>query len=129
MDDGSRISEGLQVPLSSVSFSLKRIGLGRRRLQTPEPPNQYERPHPGELVHIDVKKLTPHLRPLSPCTRPASQQVGLVPAVDRGHAGSRLADDLEGAHHVVLLVLEDVAVPDVLRVGDAGRELDRALVG
>src|SRR5881409_3420236 len=41
----------------------------------------------------------------------------------------RLPDDFERAHHVVLLVLEDVAVPDVLRVVDAGRQLDRALVG
>ena len=27
------------------------------RLEPPEPPNRYERRHPGELIHIDVKKL------------------------------------------------------------------------
>jgi transposase InsO family protein len=37
---------------------LTRIGLGRlSRLEPPEPPNRYERKRPGELVHIDVKKL------------------------------------------------------------------------
>ena len=44
--------------LSTVSLWLKRIGLGKRsRLEPPEPPNRYERRRPGELVHVDVKKL------------------------------------------------------------------------
>ena len=48
----------LDLPLSTVSLWLKRIGLGRRsRLEPPEPPNRYERRHPGELVHVDIKKL------------------------------------------------------------------------
>jgi hypothetical protein len=42
--------------------------------------------------------------------------------------GRRLANDFERAHHVVPLVFEDVAMPDVLRVGDAEWELDGALV-
>jgi transposase InsO family protein len=34
------------------------IGLGKlSRLGPPEPPNRYERKRPGELIHIDVKKL------------------------------------------------------------------------
>ena len=46
------------MPLSTVSAVLLRIGLGKRwRLEPPEPPNRYERARPGELVHIDVKKL------------------------------------------------------------------------
>ena len=46
------------MPLSTVSLWLKRIGLGKRsRLEPPEPPNRYERRHPGELVHVDIKKL------------------------------------------------------------------------
>jgi transposase InsO family protein len=54
----AEISEVLGVPLSTVSLWLQRIGLGRRsRLQPPEPPNRYERRHPGELVHVDLKKL------------------------------------------------------------------------
>jgi transposase InsO family protein len=52
------ISELLSMPLSTVSAWLKRIGLGRRsRLEPPEPPNRYELPRPGQLVHLDVKKL------------------------------------------------------------------------
>ena len=44
--------------LSTVSAVLQRIGLGKlSRLKPPEPPNRYERRHPGELVHVDVKKL------------------------------------------------------------------------
>jgi transposase InsO family protein len=44
--------------LSTVSRWLARIGLGRRsRLDPPEPPNRYERRRPGELIHVDVKKL------------------------------------------------------------------------
>lgn len=39
-------------------------GLGRlSRLEPPEPPNRYERSRPGELIHIDVKKLGRILKP------------------------------------------------------------------
>jgi transposase InsO family protein len=48
----------LEMPLSTVSAVLRRIGLGKRsRLEPPEPPNRYERARPGELIHVDVKKL------------------------------------------------------------------------
>jgi transposase InsO family protein len=54
----AEIAEVLDLPLSTVSLWLKRIGLGKRsRLEPPEPPNRYERRHPGELVHVDIKKL------------------------------------------------------------------------
>src|SRR6266487_888243 len=54
----AEIAETLAMPLSTVSAVLSRIGLGRlSRLEPPEPPNRYERRHPGELVHVDVKKL------------------------------------------------------------------------
>jgi transposase InsO family protein len=54
----AEIAEILDLPLSTVSLWLKRIGLGKRsRLRPPEPPNRYERRHPGELVHVDIKKL------------------------------------------------------------------------
>jgi transposase InsO family protein len=43
---------------STVSTVLKRIGLGKlSRLEPPEPIRRYERSRPGELIHIDVKKL------------------------------------------------------------------------
>ena len=52
------IGEVLRLPPSTVSLWLKRIGLGKRsRLEPLEPPNRYERRHPGELVHIDIKQL------------------------------------------------------------------------
>ena len=54
----AEIAEVLELPLSTVSLWLKRIGLGKRsRLDPPEPPNRYERRHPGELVHVDIKRL------------------------------------------------------------------------
>jgi transposase InsO family protein len=54
----AEIGEILRLPLSTVSLWLKRIGLGKRsRLTPPEPPNRYERSQPGELVHIDIKRL------------------------------------------------------------------------
>ena len=54
----AEIAECLGMALSTVSRWLQRIGLGKRsRLEPPEPPNRYERKRPGELVHVDVKKL------------------------------------------------------------------------
>ena len=54
----AEIAAAFGLALSTVSVWLKRIGLGKRaRLDPPEPPNRYERRHPGELVHVDVKKL------------------------------------------------------------------------
>ena len=52
------IAETLGMPLSTVGAVLGRWGLGKLpRLIPDEPANSYERPRPGELVHIDVKKL------------------------------------------------------------------------
>jgi transposase len=54
----AEIAEILAMALSTVSAVLKRIGLGKRsRLSPPEPANRYERKRPGELVHLDIKKL------------------------------------------------------------------------
>jgi transposase InsO family protein len=54
----AEIAESLLMPLSTVSAVLTRVGLGKRsRLEPPEPANRYERKRPGELIHIDVKKL------------------------------------------------------------------------
>ena len=55
---GAQIAELLRMPLSTVSAILTRIGLGRlSALEPREPANRYEKQRPGELVHIDVKKL------------------------------------------------------------------------
>ncbi len=54
----AEISEVLLIPLSTVSVWLKRIGLGKRSRLTPaEPVVRYERDTPGELVHVDIKRL------------------------------------------------------------------------
>jgi len=54
----AEISQTLGMPLSTVSAVLRRVGLGKlSRLDPPEPANRYQRRDPGELVHIDVKKL------------------------------------------------------------------------
>jgi transposase InsO family protein len=53
----AEIAETLQMPLSTVSAVLKRNGLGRLGRLGLEPAVRYERSRPGELVHIDVKKL------------------------------------------------------------------------
>jgi transposase InsO family protein len=55
---GREIAEVLEMPPSTVSAVLQRIGLGKpRSLEPVEPPNRYQRDRPGELVHVNVKKL------------------------------------------------------------------------
>jgi transposase InsO family protein len=60
----AELSEIFGMPLSTTSAVLRRVGLGKRsRLAPPEPSNRYERSAPGELVHVDVKKLVRFHRP------------------------------------------------------------------
>jgi transposase len=55
---GPEIAETLEMATSTVSVVLGRIGLGKlSRLEPEEPIRRYERSRPGELIHIDVKKL------------------------------------------------------------------------
>jgi transposase InsO family protein len=52
------IAELLSMAISTVSLVLKRHGIGRRSALIPkEQQRRYERARPGELVHIDIKKL------------------------------------------------------------------------
>jgi transposase InsO family protein len=53
----AEIAETLGMGLSTVSGILTRVGLGKLGRIGLEPPVRYERSRPGELVHIDVKKL------------------------------------------------------------------------
>ena len=53
----AEIAELLERPLSTISAVLKRNGLGRLSRLRDEPIQRYERGRPGELIHIDVKKL------------------------------------------------------------------------
>jgi transposase InsO family protein len=54
---GPEIAEVLGMALSTVSGVLTRIGMGKLGRLGLEPPRRYERERPGELIHIDVKKL------------------------------------------------------------------------
>jgi transposase InsO family protein len=54
---GPEISELLDRPLSTVCAVLKRLGMGKLGRLGLEPAQRYERARPGELIHIDVKKL------------------------------------------------------------------------
>jgi transposase InsO family protein len=55
---GPQIARQLGLPRSTVGAILRRLGLGRLRALDPKlPAVRYERAAPGELIHIDTKKL------------------------------------------------------------------------
>lgn len=55
---GMEIAEALSLAVSTVSLWLRRLGLGRLRSLEPKPVVvRYERKRPGELLHLDTKKL------------------------------------------------------------------------
>jgi len=55
---GPQIARRLCRPRSTVGLALRRLGLGRLTALTPRPPVvRYQRASPGELLHIDTKKL------------------------------------------------------------------------
>ena len=55
---GAAIARKLHIPRSTVARILKRHGLERlKKLDPPVPVQRYEKTRPGELVHLDIKKL------------------------------------------------------------------------
>jgi transposase InsO family protein len=60
---GAEIAEVLEMPETTVSGLLKSSGMGRLGRLGQVSPRRYERQRPGELVHIDVKKLGRIARP------------------------------------------------------------------
>lgn len=52
-----RIARDLQLPLPTVVHIQRRLGLARIPRPAPPPVVRYERAEPGELVHLDIKKL------------------------------------------------------------------------
>lgn len=53
-----RIARAVGLPVSTVVVTVRRLGLARLdRLAPPRPIVRYERDYPGELVHLDIKKL------------------------------------------------------------------------
>ncbi len=58
------IAKRVRMALSTVGGILRRLGLGRlSTLEPKEPVVRYERERPGELIHLDVKKLGRFKRP------------------------------------------------------------------
>jgi transposase InsO family protein len=78
---GAEIAETLDMALSTVSGILTRIGMGKLGRLGLEPAQRYERARPGELIHIDVKKL------------------GLI----QGGAGKRVRDRLRRPNYTPVL--------------------------
>jgi transposase InsO family protein len=71
----TRIAGELNMATSTVCAVLKRLGLNRlSMLEPPEPPNRYCRRHPGELIHIDIKKL-------GRFNKPGHRVTGRIPGV------------------------------------------------
>jgi transposase InsO family protein len=55
---GTQIARRLAIPRSTVGTVLRRLGLGKlSAIETKPPILRYEREKPGELIHIDIKKL------------------------------------------------------------------------
>src|SRR5947208_7749932 len=55
---GKQIAAEVGVSAATVSRILRRLGLNRiRDLEPAEPVRRYERERPGEMIHIDIKKL------------------------------------------------------------------------
>lgn len=55
---GAAIAQALQLSASTVARLLRRQGLGRlRQLEPPVPVQRYQWARPGDLLHLDVKKL------------------------------------------------------------------------
>ncbi len=55
---GQEIAATTRVPRATVSRILRQNGVGRlRALAPPEPVRRYEHENPGDLLHIDIKKL------------------------------------------------------------------------
>jgi transposase InsO family protein len=58
------IARQLRMAISTVGGILRRLGLGRlSALEPKEPVVRYERERPGELIHVDVKKLGRFAKP------------------------------------------------------------------
>jgi transposase InsO family protein len=55
---GKQIAAEVGISPATVSRILRRLGLNRlAALEPAEPIRRYEREHPGEIIHIDIKKL------------------------------------------------------------------------
>jgi transposase InsO family protein len=93
---GKLIAKEVGVSAATVSRVLQRLGLNKlKALEPVAPVRRYEREHPGELIHIDIKKLGRFVRP--------------------GHriTGDRQKGESRGAGHEFV----HVAIDDASRLG------------
>jgi transposase InsO family protein len=97
---GAEIAECLEMALSTVSGILTRIGLGKLGRLGLEPAQRYERARPGELIHIDVKKL-------GRIARPGHRVLGQQGRATKGHHLKRYDQGWEFVH---------VAIDDATRL-------------
>jgi transposase InsO family protein len=104
---GPQIAEMLAMPPSTVSAVLKRQGLGRLGRLGQEPANRYQRERPGELIHIDVKKL-------GRICGGAGHRV-----TDRKHYTGRRTDAAGVRRHLVGWECVHVAIDDATRLAYA----------
>jgi transposase InsO family protein len=94
---GLEIAEVLGLAVSTVSLWLRRLGLGRMKNLEPKPVVvRYERKRPGELIHLDTKKL------------------GRIQGV-----GHRITGDRRGSGHGLGWEFLHVCVDDATRVAYA----------
>ena len=98
---GKQIAAEVGVSPATVSRILKRLGLNRiQALEPAEPVRRYEREHPGELIHIDIKKLGRFERVGHRITGDRSRQskvprrrLGVRPCLHRRRLAPRLLAD------------------------------------
>ena len=110
---GEQIAAEVGVSAATVSRILKRLGLNRlAALEPAEPIRRYERAAPGEIVHIDIKKLgkfnrighRDHRRPHRPEQVPPDR-LGICASGDRRPLAARLFGDLAGREAKLLPAL------------------------
>lgn len=61
---GKNIAQQTKLSTATVSRVLHRLGLSRMKdIDPPQPPVRYQRDNPGELIHLDIKKLAKFHKP------------------------------------------------------------------
>jgi len=101
------IARHLVAPFFTMARVLNRLGLGRLRNLEPKPPNQrYERHHPGDLIHIDVKKLARFRRVVHRITGNSQQGRCMGVGYDRVHVAN---DDATRVAYIEVLADEQQA--------------------
>src|SRR5215203_7255233 len=119
---GPELAQLLELPLSTVCAVLKRAGLGKLGRLGLQPARRYERERPGELIHVDVKKL-------------GRIQGGAGKRVRDGlrqHYNTRLTDPAGRRHQTVGWEYVHIAIDDATRLAYAevlGDEKARTAVG